>query len=115
MRYLLLVLLMVVGSFVHAQNTAISESQFIQIEMSKLDKHLNIPSLTLSNAQTTDLRALFSQKYAKVYKSWNANLTKMEVSKRRTEIENEYKPLVEGILSADQRLALMKVRPAHQN
>lgn len=108
MKYLVFFLFITLGFTAQAQNTAISESQFVQIEMGKIQKYLSSPALQLSNEQQSKLQILFSQKYAKVYKSWNSGLEKKEVSERRKAIETEYAPLVEGILNTEQRMAVMK-------
>lgn len=108
MKYLVLVLFITLGFTAQAQNTAISESQFVDIEMGKIQKYLSSPALQLSNEQQTKLKTLFVQKYAKVHKSWNSGMTKKEVGERRKEIEKEYAPLVEGVLTTDQRMAVMK-------
>lgn len=97
------------------QNSNISESQFIKTEMGKIEKYLNSSDLTLSNEQSGKIKELLVQKYAKVHKSWNSGLTKREMSDRRKEIETEYTPQIEGLLSKEQRMALMKSQPAHSN
>src|SRR5690606_31559395 len=94
MKYLFILLFVTGGFFTQAQNTAITESQFIEIEMGKIQKYLNSPALQMNNEQVSKLKTLFSQKYAKVYKSWHSGLTKSEMSSRRAEIEKEYTPLV---------------------
>lgn len=112
MKYLFIIAFTFLHIFLYGQNTAISESQFVQIEMNKLKKHFNTPELSLQNEQISKLQPLLSQKYAKVYKSWNSGLTKEQVSQRRTEIDTEYSPLVEAILTPQQRIALLKAKPA---
>ena len=95
------------------QNAKISESQFLTTEMGKIEKYLNSSELALSNEQTGKIKELLIQKYAKVHTSWNSGLTKRQMSDRRTEIEMEYTPQIEGLLSGEQRMALFKGQPVH--
>lgn len=108
MKYFLLSFFLVIGFTSFSQNTEINEKQFLNIEMSKIKKYLNTPALALSNEQNIKIQQLLKDKFAKVYTSWNSGLTKEEVSKRRGEIDSEYAPLVEGILTNEQRMALMQ-------
>jgi hypothetical protein len=108
MKYFLLSFFLLIGFTSFSQNPEITENQFLNIEMSKIKKSLNTPALELSNEQKTKIQTLFKEKFAKVYASWHSGMTKEEVSKRRDEIDHEYAPLVEGILTNEQRMALMK-------
>lgn len=110
MKYLFIFLFITAGFYTQAQNSAITESQFIEIEMSKIQKYLNSPVLQMSNEQVSKLKTLFSQKYAKVYKSWHSGLSKADMSSRRSEIEKEYTPLVENLLTPEQRMAVLKTK-----
>lgn len=112
MKYIFLISFTLLHIFMYGQNKAISESQFVQIEMNKLKKHFNTAELSLQNEQISKLQPLLSQKYAKVHKSWNSGFTKEQVSQRRTEIDAEYSPQIEAILTPQQRIALLKAKPA---
>jgi hypothetical protein len=108
MKYFLLSFFLFIGFTSFSQNPEITEKQFLSIEMSKIKKNLNTPALELSNDQNVKIQKLLKEKFSKVHASWNSDLTKEEVSKRRGEIDNEYAPLVEGILTNEQRMALMQ-------
>lgn len=113
MKYFYIICFTLLNFFTYAQDNAISENQFLEIEMNKIQKHLHTPELQLQNEQVSKIRNLLTQKYTKVYQSWNTGLSKEEMSQRRTEIENEYAPQVEAVLTSQQRLALLKSKTAH--
>jgi len=109
MKYIFLaVVLLFVNSFAFSQKNI----DYINTEVKKVEVQLNKKGehLQLSNTQKDKLYTLFEDKYKRVDLFLLKDLSKSEISKGMTKIEEEFRPKIESILNLEQRLAFQKKR-----